>query len=83
MQYALFVQRILFTVIILHTKKEYFILFESICSRNRVLANFFNKIKYSFLLFKVLVNTIFAEYPKELALPNQPSSGRKGDREER
>ena len=32
-------------------------------------------IKYSFLLFKVLVNTIFAEYPKELALPNQPSSG--------
>ena len=32
-------------------------------------------IKYSFLLFKVLVNTIFAEYPKELALSNQPSSG--------
>ena len=37
-------------------------------------------IKYSFLLFKVLVNTIFAEYPKEFALTNQPSSGRKGDR---
>ena len=32
-------------------------------------------IKYSFLLFKALVNTIFAEYPKELALTNQPSSG--------
>jgi len=32
-------------------------------------------IKYSFLLFKVLVNTIFAEYPKELALTNQPPSG--------
>ena len=40
-------------------------------------------IRYSFLLFKVLVNTIFAEYPKEFALTNQPSSGRKGDREER
>ena len=37
-------------------------------------------IKYSFLLFKVLVNTIFAEYPKKYALTNQPSSGRKGDR---
>ena len=34
-------------------------------------------IKYSFLLFKVLVNTIFAEYPKEFALTNQPSSGEK------
>ena len=32
-------------------------------------------IKYSFLLFKVLVNTIFAEYPKKYALTNQPSSG--------
>ena len=32
-------------------------------------------IKYSFLLFKVLVNTIFAEYPKKFALTNQPSSG--------
>ena len=30
-------------------------------------------IKYSFLLFKVLVNTIFTEYPKEFALTNQPS----------
>ena len=39
-------------------------------------------IKYSFLLFKVLVNTIFAEYPKELALTNQPPSGREGNREE-
>ena len=37
-------------------------------------------IKYSFLLFKALVNTIFAEYPKKYALTNQPSSGRKGDR---
>ena len=32
-------------------------------------------IKYSLLLFEVLVNTVFAEYPRELALPNQPSSG--------
>ena len=36
-------------------------------------------IKYSFLLFKDEVKTIFAEYPKEFALTNQPSSGRKGD----
>ena len=34
-------------------------------------------------MFKALVNTIFAEYPKELALTNQPPSGREGDREER
>ena len=32
-------------------------------------------IKYSFLLFKALVNTIFAEYPKKYALTNQPPSG--------
>jgi len=37
-------------------------------------------IKYSFLLFMGQAKTIFAEYPKELALTNQPSSGRKGDR---
>ena len=40
-------------------------------------------IKYSFLLFKDEVKTIFAEYPKEFALTNQPPSGREGDREER
>ena len=32
-------------------------------------------IKYSFLMFKDEVKTIFAEYPKKFALTNQPSSG--------
>ena len=34
-------------------------------------------------MFKDEAKTIFAEYPKKFALTNQPSSGRKGDREER
>ena len=37
-------------------------------------------IKYSFLMFKDEVKTIFAEPPTEFVLTNQPSSGRKGDR---
>ena len=37
-------------------------------------------IKYSFLMFKDEVKTIFAEHPTEFVLTNQPSSGRKGDR---
>ena len=41
-QATLIVQRILLKFIILHTKRNN--LFESICTRNRVLANFFNKI---------------------------------------
>ncbi len=37
-------------------------------------------IKYSFLMFKDEVKTIFAEHPTVFVLTNQPSSGRKGDR---
>ncbi len=37
-------------------------------------------IKYSSLLLLFNYYMIFAEYPKEFALTNQPSSGRKGDR---